>query len=318
MNSPAEVRSIHTSGAQGSTCEEPGLNHTLRELTHRATDVDVIPTGWRRTGADRFLVSAHWSRNHPFFTPVAGGLHDPLLVAETLRQSGILVAHAAYDVPVGYHFLIESIDYAANPLMLGARGSGDVQVEVELSEIVLRGGALKKARTDVVIKRERRIVAVATAHWSVTAPRVYERLRAERIAAPLPDLVALPAPAPAALTGRRSAKDVVISPLPEDGRWLLRVDTSHPTLFQRRNDHVPGMLLLEAARQASASLTQPSPFVPTTMRSSFRRYVEFDEPCYVSARLVEQELPQLTSVEVIARQAGEEVFSAVLSSVRPC
>ncbi|MFI6341435.1 ScbA/BarX family gamma-butyrolactone biosynthesis protein [Streptomyces sp. NPDC050535] len=33
--------------------------------------------------------------------------------------------------------------------------------------------------------------------------------------------------------------------------WLLRLNTSHPTLFDHPQDHVPGMLLLEAARQAT-------------------------------------------------------------------
>lgn len=35
--------------------------------------------------------------------------------------------------------------------------------------------------------------------------------------------------------------------------WPLRVDRTHPILFDHQLDHVPGMLLLEAARQAGFS-----------------------------------------------------------------
>ncbi|CAM5549252.1 ScbA protein [Streptomyces tanashiensis] len=70
------------------------------EFVHRADPADIIPTGWTQLAENRFSVSARWPAAHPFFSPVAGDRHDPVLVAETIRQTTMLVAHAEFGVPV--------------------------------------------------------------------------------------------------------------------------------------------------------------------------------------------------------------------------
>ncbi|NEC10620.1 AfsA-related hotdog domain-containing protein, partial [Streptomyces sp. SID7909] len=99
-------------------------------------------------------------------------------------------------------------------------------------------------------------------------------------------------------------RDVVLAPPVAPGRWPLRLDTGHPTLFGRPNDHVPGILLLEAARQA-ANATVPG-FLPVTLRSDFLRYVELDRPCWIEATTAP------AGVRVRAVQDGEPVFTCTL------
>ncbi|WP_260845011.1 AfsA-related hotdog domain-containing protein [Streptomyces sp. SLBN-31] len=71
-----------------------------------------------------------------------------------------------------------------------------------------------------------------------------------------------------------SPTDVVLSPLGQPHRWQLRVDTRHPVLFDHIVDHVPGMLLIEAARQAATAtlghttLPSPSPVSSCTTSNS--------------------------------------------------
>ncbi|WP_142212826.1 AfsA-related hotdog domain-containing protein [Streptomyces sp. SLBN-118] len=57
-------------------------------------------------------------------------------------------------------------------------------------------------------------------------------------------------PPPACLTpfGRDRFEDVVLAATDRPDRWQLRVDTTHPILFDHLVDHAPGMLLLEPAR----------------------------------------------------------------------
>ncbi|MFE6989647.1 AfsA-related hotdog domain-containing protein, partial [Streptomyces pharetrae] len=82
------------------------------ELVHRAAVAEVLLTGWRRVDDSRFVMTAQWPRGHCFFTPVAGGYHDPLIGCETLRQIGLLLGHAEFGVPFGHQFLVRDIGLA--------------------------------------------------------------------------------------------------------------------------------------------------------------------------------------------------------------
>jgi hypothetical protein len=99
-------------------------------------------------------------------------------------------------------------------------------------------------------------------------------------------VTALPVPpgVPAADVGRALAADVVLAePAPgRTDRRRLRVDTAHPVFFDHPLDHVPGMLLLEAARQA-ALLQTGGERAPNAYDAVFHRYAELDEPLWIEA-----------------------------------
>lgn len=95
-------------------------------------------------------------------------------------------------------------------------------------------------------------------------------------------------------------------------RWLLRVDGCHPVFFDHPVDHVPGMLLVEAARQAAVAATGGRG-VPIEMDTEFRKYVEFAEPCWIDADLGPLDrISGTRTVVVIARQRDADVFAAVV------
>ncbi|MFD9244767.1 AfsA-related hotdog domain-containing protein, partial [Streptomyces sp. NPDC059556] len=96
----------------------------------------------------------------------------------------------------------------------------------------------------------------------------------------------------------------------------LRVDTDHSTLFRRQNDHAPGMMLLEAARQA-ATMTTGGVFLPTAVNVSFERYAELDSPCWIEAEVVPTPDRSTTAVRVTGRQEGMPVFVCTLTSPSP-
>ncbi|MGI5359649.1 AfsA-related hotdog domain-containing protein [Streptomyces sp. CA-252508] len=54
-------------------------------------------------------------------------------------------------------------------------------------------------------------------------------------------------------------------------------------MFDHPVDHVPGMVLLEAARQATAAVLGDGDMLPIAITSQFTRYAELDEPCSVEA-----------------------------------
>ncbi|WP_455360113.1 ScbA/BarX family gamma-butyrolactone biosynthesis protein [Streptomyces sp. SYSU K21746] len=282
------------------------------ELVHRTKAEDAFPRSWIPMGDDRFSVAAVLPHDHPFFAPVHGDRHDPLLVAETMRQAAMLAFHAGYEVPVGYHFLMANLDYTCHLEHLGVGGAPtEVDVEVACSQLKWRGGQPVQGQVDWAVRRAGRLVATGTGTTRFTSPQVYRRMRGE-FAFPGTS-IPVTAPVSPAGAGRGRAEDVVLSETPQENVWQLRVDTRHSTLFQRPNDHVPGMLLLEAARQAACLVTGPAPFVPSVGGTRFHRYAEFNSPCRIQATVLPGVAPGMTTVRVAGHQDGNLVFDTTLS-----
>jgi hypothetical protein len=286
-----------------------------RQYVHRAALAEVLLTDWRPTGDDRFTVEAQWPRAHSLYAPVAGLRHDPLLLAETVRQAGLLLSHAAFAVPLDHSFLMWELRYSIDPdgALVGA-GPTDWELEVRCQDRVERGGRLSGMTYTVSLLRDGVRVGSGGARFTCAGPRVYERLRGPHglisVLAPRPARRALPA-AHVRATGRAAGTDVVLEPAPHPGGpWVLRVDPDHPILFDHPVDHVPGMLLLEAARQAAALVTGRPRGYPAQISAQFLRFVEFGERCLVHAVPLEPGEDGSTVVEVSAVQGDTKVFEA--------
>ncbi|MFB7514720.1 ScbA/BarX family gamma-butyrolactone biosynthesis protein [Streptomyces sp. NPDC056144] len=312
------------------------MTHVPGQFVHRADPSDIIPTGWTRRAENRFSVSARWPAGHPFFSPVAGGhRHDPLLVAETVRQATMLVVHAELGVPVEDHFVMWDLHYTVDPDALAVDGLPH-EVTADVTITALGKGRGANLRTDVVLTRGGRPLGIGGGTLHRSSALAYRRIRGAQLAVlgrPVP-LIRGVAPG---LVGRRRPCDVVLGPGPgpgpDPGQWRLRIDTGHSTLFRRPNDHVPGMVLLEAARQAAViTVGGGEPFVPTGMAIAFQRYAELDVPCWIEAESAPRaqvgtgtgmgtgagtasaEGPRaMTSVRISGRQNGEYVFLCTLT-----
>ena len=229
--------------------------------------------------------------------------YDPLLVAETVRQCGALLTHAEYEVPLGQAFVLQELRVTTRPehLAVGAVPAEPV-LDIAVTEVRRRGGRPTAIRydADVRVGGER----VGTGHVAVswTSESVYRRLRGGRT----PDTVSavpLPPGLPPAAVGRALPADVVLAPTDRPDRWQLRVDTAHPVFFDHPLDHVPGMLLLEAARQAAWARTAGAR-PPASFRAAFNRYAELDEPLWIEATDGAG-----ADVEVLGRQGESTVFT---------
>lgn len=286
------------------------------ELVHRAAVAEVLLTGWRRVDDSRFVMTAQWPRGHCFFTPVAGGYHDPLIGCETLRQIGLLLGHAEFGVPFGHQFLVRDIGLAVRPrhLRVGYEPAA-LSIDVTCTQIERRGGNLARLRLEAVFRRDGDVVATGGGSFSCLAPQVYRRVRGARVLArDCRRLAPISAAAPRSV-GRVSPMDVVLSPTGEHNRWLLRTDTRHPVLFEHAVDHVPGMVLIEAARQATASALGRPRYLPLSITGEFTRYTELATPCTIQARRLPGAAPAgQESVLVSAVQDGAQVFACTVTA----
>ncbi|MFZ4159175.1 ScbA/BarX family gamma-butyrolactone biosynthesis protein [Streptomyces griseoincarnatus] len=309
------VETDHGAAARPATPLHPSLTTTVpREFVHRAGVAEVMLTGWERADERRFAVSAQWPRGHIFFTSV-NGCHDPLIAAETLRQIGSLLAHAEYGVPLGHHFLMWDLSLTVRPehlLVGGAPASLDIDVVCE--DVRMRRESLAGLRYTTVMRRAGQVVATGGASFTCMTSKVYQRLRADRLDGAGPQL-ALTAPTAPQNVGRVSPTDVVLTPVGRPDRWQLRVDTRHPVLFEHPVDHIPGMMLLEAARQAAVAAVDEDA-MPLSITGEFSRYAELDTPCVIEARRLPR-TDQGEVVQVSGRQDGEAVFRSTVTVAAP-
>ncbi|MFE0373448.1 ScbA/BarX family gamma-butyrolactone biosynthesis protein [Streptomyces tendae] len=287
-----------------------------KEFVHRASIAEVMLTDWERLDDSHFTVAGQWPRRHGFFAAI-DDCYDPLLVIETIRQVGILLAHAEFAVPLGHQFLMLdlSVDVRPEHLVIGTTPAS-VDLEITCIDIKRRGRRLSSLHFEAVIHRDEQVAATAVASFTCTSPAVYQRLRAPRIGDGAPTPIPLTSPTAPQQVGRTSPTDVVLSPLPEPNRWQLRVDTRHPVLFDHPLDHVPGMLLLEAARQAAAAFLGRS-CLPVGITGEFSRYAELDAPCVIEVTPLPRCAQGRERLLVTGRQEGALVFTSTVSVAPP-
>ena len=300
-------RPLATTPLAGLPAAPDGLTATVpRQLVHRASVAETFLTGAVATGADAFDVFAEWPRTHQLLVSPDRSAYQPLLVAETVRQAGTLLAHTAYDVPLGHHFVLRELGITVRPELLTVGSSpAEPLVRVTVTDVTLRGGRPAGFRYEADVLLGSTSVATARVAASWTSEAVYRRLRGGRSAATVPVLPPPPGLPPAAV-GRASAADVVLAPAAAPGRWQLCVDTGHAVFFDHPLDHVPGMLLLEAAFQALAADPPSHGRSPVSFSCVFHRYAELDLP--VSLERTETAGPDGDGVRLTARQEDATVF----------
>ncbi|MFC4530138.1 ScbA/BarX family gamma-butyrolactone biosynthesis protein [Sphaerisporangium dianthi] len=314
-----------------------------RRLVHRSAVSEVMITGWRPLDEKTSIVAAQWPRAHGFYGP-AGGCHDPLLAAETIRQAGLVVSHAELDCPLDRIFLLWDLSYEVNLAEL-AVGPGPTNLVLRFtrSQVRHRGRHLAGLRGHIDFYRDGRLVGMGEGSFDCVSRAAHDRLRAPSMAGRPAQEPPLPEPVDPRLVGRDRPLDVVLGKNPDrsrvllsltnggdrplahlsairgddgpadpldraggrEGVWPLRVDPAHPVLFDHSLDHVPGMALMEAMRQAALALAHPLPVAPVKIYASFTRYVDLWGGAVVRAKVDAGagggELPVRVSIE----QAGE-------------
>ncbi|MBC2902047.1 ScbA/BarX family gamma-butyrolactone biosynthesis protein [Streptomyces cupreus] len=253
-----------------------------RQLVHRAAVAETLLTGWHRIGTDRFRVVAQWPRAHQLHVSSDRTAYEPLLVTETVRQAGTLLAHTEYDVPLGHRFVLQELRVSTRPEHL-AVGSlpAEPAIDVEIFDVRHRAGRVAAFNLTAAVTIEDTQVASAYFAASWTSESVYRRLRGGRTPATVTALAPRPG-LPPAVVDRTVPADVVLARPERPGRWQLRVDTAHPVFFDHPLDHVPGMLLLEAAGQAARAVFGGR-CVPVSFHATFDRYAELDRPTWIEA-----------------------------------
>ncbi|MBV7699683.1 ScbA/BarX family gamma-butyrolactone biosynthesis protein [Streptomyces sp. TRM70350] len=297
------------------TVDRPDADASLTPLllgayTHLRNPESVLVTDWWRIDDHRFALRVKWPSG-PAHLP-----YDPRILTQTIRQSGLVVAHAECNVPLEHHTVLHRLDIVISP---GFRPPArravalDVEVVVRRTEGKRSTGSL---RMGINLLQDGSPVVRADSEFGWISPRAYGRLRGEHLTV---DWGNWPLPAPVApeLVARDAEADVALAPTALPHRWQLRTDVSHRLLFDHPVDHVPGLVLMEAADQAARAMLAPTSFLPTRVGTTFARYVEFDQPCWIEAARVPTTDPRRLAARVVGTQDGEHAFSVDFEGVAP-
>ncbi|WP_054010941.1 ScbA/BarX family gamma-butyrolactone biosynthesis protein [Arthrobacter sp. ERGS1:01] len=265
---------------------EPGPNGLSfstsmpRELVHRRAISEVFITDMADAGGSRVLVGAQWPRWHVFYGAGPAGV-DSALMAETLRQAVIVFAHRR-GVPLTHQFLMPHMAISLAAAELDPRSPAEIVLELDLLRFsgppVNPTGLLMAARFLSAGKELGRGEASAR----ILGAAAYDRYRAQR---PTESDAGSSVPLDPLQVGHESIRNVVLAAGARPLSWALRVDQAHPIFFDHPLDHVPGMLLVEAARQALrvASGIPHADFA--SFNAEFRSLVELAHAVEVSASL---------------------------------
>lgn len=278
-------------------------------LVHRTHRKDVLPTCITKLDDGHYTVSTQWPADHRRFTDEQGNFL-PSLVIESIRQAVILVAHDGLGVPLGHQFLVSSAHHRVDPSrLLAPDAPARLDLDVSIHDLKHRRGIPSSLEARVVLRVDGEIIGTGGGQCSVMTSEVYRRLRRGRTETAWPAALAapLPAPVPARSVGRTHDCDVALAPGEEPGEWLLRADVSNELMFDHPNDHMPAMVLLDAAQQAAHTVFGPRPFLPASCEVFCSRYVEFDSPCSVRADL-RDDGERGYVLSVTGHQDGEQVF----------
>jgi len=260
-----------------------------RNLVHRKSIAEVLLTDGHALGEGRYLLAAQWSRSHTTFRPGSGDRHDPLLVAETLRQGCLYLCQRFLGVPRESRTVIKTVgfrlDTAKEPVV--GYGATDVTCRARVYDVRREEGLAWPVALSVKLQLSAGDAEFGSAEGRarILSEDDYKLLRGARAGV-------LPAPGEEV---RRLPPTAVSASVPggvmvaRDGTGSLRVapaDLRHPLFFDHPSDHIPGMVLLEAARQAACLASGDTSGRLTGCRMTASRFTDWDPPAYVGCEPV--------------------------------
>jgi hypothetical protein len=282
---------------------ELGFQQTVsKTLVHKHAGDNVLLTDLQKCGEGRFLCQARVPTGHSFFDE-AGRLptRDILFYTEAGRQAGIAISHAFFDIPPTHAFILSRANSCLLDTCWAADGVADskvITIDVRIKDQeVRRGGHLAKMVADYAFSCEDHQLVQATGEWNLHPQALYARLRKMARKPRSQEINAqTEPPLEPRYLGRQRPENVVISepkPLP-DGQGLtatLWVDYGHRFFFDHPRDHIPGVMLFEAATQLAtvaisrAANREPAQLIVQGCDLRFLNFAELNLPVKVDTRV---------------------------------
>ncbi|MET7702490.1 AfsA-related hotdog domain-containing protein [Streptomyces sp. NPDC005485] len=295
-----------------------------RRLVHRSALAEVFLTDFQSLDEKTFRAAAQLPPRHFYYSDHTGRLamHDPLAVFESVRQMLLCAMHLQHDASADTKSItatasLEITDprplHTSGPLDLALLGTVELAKEYQ--------GALSRVVHRVRVMVGEQQAGVITVDTAQRPGEVYEKLRMSHRTTMPPSSDTLPtrtdgAAPPPWLVGRAQAENVVLEDArTEQGALVarLRVPVAHASMFDHAQDHVPGPVMMEAARQACLLLAadrqglSPAAFFLQYVQAEYLRFAELDADITVLTRRLPDPVDGGQWAEVAFVQQGEDV-----------
>jgi hypothetical protein len=239
-----------------------GTQRTVsRHLVHRAALAEVFLTDFRSMAAETFHAAAQIPADHAYYGDHTTGpaMHDPLAVFEAVRQMLLCAMHLHHDAGSATKSITATARMEiTDPRPLRVAGPLDL---VLLGSVLLEKtyeGAVSRVVHEVRVMVGTDQVGLITIDTAQRPDEVYRKLRLSHRTSLPPSSDTVPVhgggvPTAPHLVGRERSANVVVQDMrtQADGAVAtLRVPVTHASMFDHPQDHVPGPVMMEAARQA--------------------------------------------------------------------
>ncbi|WP_424889161.1 AfsA-related hotdog domain-containing protein [Streptomyces sp. XH2] len=302
-----------------------------RRLVHKRAVEQVLTTAVAESGG-RLLGTAQLPRLHRHYNDTGAPYHDLLLVGEAARQTVEAIVHELLHVPLDRRFVIGDLGIAFTALDAVRTGPApaDLRVELDIERLRRRrDGAVRSLRGAATCRIGDRDAARFTGTLLFLEGESYEDLRAGSTGPRAPAAGQVPPRCDPSAVGRTDPRNVVIGGLrtarsegscrpeaddiPQETETVADIvaDPQDPVFYDHALDHLPGMLLMEAARQTALAACARTRAVPagallaTACQARFLAFAEQSAPVRCRAR------PTGTTgtgtVAVTVEQRGEPV-----------
>lgn len=278
---------------------------------------------------EEFRIAARLPRAHLRYSDTANPYVDVCLLAQVVAQAGVIVVAELLDVPLDSTFLLRRYAASMEPLENNRLGRDATRYTMKTDRDTTffkqrRKGRPPTASMITQCELEGRPCGTLEVQGIWVYEDMYELFRRvggggdEMRAAEPYDTSGLE---PDPQTGRALPRNQAIARLeageaPGTYSTTVLVDREDPTYYERPLDHVPGLLLLDAAKQATTAAVcrersvTPAEVAVHAAEFNFSRFAELSAPVECQIDLSEG----LDKVESEFTQAGRTVCKATLGA----
>lgn len=282
-----------------------------RHLVHRRAVAEVFVTDYRFDTEGAYEVGVQLPPAHRIFD-TSSGRTDPLGVAEAFRQTVVLLCHTRYQIPTHYSFLMETFSVDMLSSQAVAATSSPLTFHLTVDNLTYRDDAVSGISVSGILSDGTTDIARCTAVARGVSPDGYRRIRQGREHR-CPGRRATPSGAvaiSAARAGRLTDRDVVISTDDAQDVLFCTPDPHNVALFDHPVDHIPGMIIFEAARQALRLRTGDPAAQISSFSAVFPRFTEWDVQCEIA--MSELDEPKNASDRYCVRFTQDNALTAEL------
>jgi hypothetical protein len=267
-----------------------------RTLVHREALGEVFLTGSHPSGEDSYHATAQLPRSHAYFGDhlLRPPRYDPLLLLESCRQAALAGSHLHYGVPPDHKFILTRLALritAPDELLIGQNPSV-LDMQATTHDRKVRDGVVTGLDHALRLAVDGNQVGQAEVGLRFKSPEAYRKLRLDARAGDPPPMSSATEPPPPALplypafVGRTDPANVLLLGAravdDQHASAMLRMPGEHPSFFDHAQDHLPGMVLAEGARQLAVHLVleayglSVAKMILTGIDATFTRFGELE------------------------------------------